>query len=222
MATTDSTTIPYGYCHCGCGQKTNLAKVNDRKKKLVMGEPRRFIAGHQSKIKIKLRLNQTTEDRFWSKVDKSDGDDACWNWTASLRVSGYGQFSINSKPFGAHRMSYQYAVGKIPDGLFVCHTCDNRRCCNPKHLFVGTHADNMQDMVRKGRSGLNTKKLSYRGGANSGEANTQHKLTVEQVRYVRQKYAEGGVLQREIAAELGVHPATILRILNGTRWAWLK
>jgi hypothetical protein len=218
MATNDSTTIPYGYCHCGCGQKTNLANINDRKKNLVKGKPRRFIAGHQSKIKTKLRLGQTTEDRFWSKVDKSGGADACWNWTASLTRKGYGQFSINSKPFTAHRISYQFAVGEIPNGLFVCHTCDNRRCCNPKHLFVGTHIDNMQDMVRKGRQAVNQKG----GSSKFGEENNQHKLTVNQVNYIRQRYAEGGIYQRELAVEMGVHVTTILRILNGKRWGWLK
>ena len=92
----------------------------------------------------------STHCRFWAKVDKSEG---CWEWTASLfSATGYGQFALTStKPETAHRMAWVLTNGDITDGLFVLHKCDNRKCCNPDHLFLGTHQDNITDMCQKGR-----------------------------------------------------------------------
>ena len=88
--------------------------------------------------------------RFWAKVNKQGN---CWEWQASLfTTTGYGQFALTSRhPETAHRMAWVFTHGSIPDGQFVLHKCDNRKCCNPDHLFLGTPQDNMVDMVRKGR-----------------------------------------------------------------------
>lgn len=88
--------------------------------------------------------------RFWSKVEKAEG---CWPWKASIfKQTGYGQFALESKrPINAHRMAWILTHGEIPDGMVVCHHCDNPLCVNPDHLFLGQQQDNMIDMATKGR-----------------------------------------------------------------------
>lgn len=145
-------------------------------------------------------------ERFWRHVRKSDG---CWEWTAST-ASGYGTFGLTRDTMvGAHRFSWKLHFGPIPPGLYVLHHCDNRRCVNPAHLFLGTAQDNTMDMVRKGRHG-NVR----------GEANANAKLTriqVDEIRATVRKNAHGvkGSEVGPAARKYGVAVATLRRVING-------
>ena len=91
------------------------------------------------------------ETRFWEKVDKSGGPNSCWNWTGAKHSFGYGSVRISRRAYKAHRVSYEWLIGPIPEGMCLLHTCDNPMCVNPSHLQVGTKMDNTQDMMKKGR-----------------------------------------------------------------------
>lgn len=98
--------------------------------------------------------------RFWTRVDRGTAN-ACWEWCGGIKGRGYGSLWIPGarQNVFAHRIAYALLKGAPPDGALVLHTCDNKPCCNPKHLFLGTHEDNMADMRAKGRAGQNTLSL---------------------------------------------------------------
>lgn len=104
-------------------------------------------------------FSQKQLDRFWSYVDCSGGPDACWPWIGLTGTSGYGKFGCAGRTLTAHRVSLALAIGHTE--LFACHQCDLKTCCNAKHLFPGTQADNIADMVSKGRQAVGVKQGTY-------------------------------------------------------------
>lgn len=144
---------------------------------------------------------QVTElERFNAKYSVTP---SCWIWKASFGSSGYGQFLLNGRLQGAHRVSYLLFVGNIPEGLFVCHKCDNKACVNPNHLWLGTHAENMRD--------LHDKKL-----AKVGEKHPMAKLAEKDVISIRNDRRKS----TEIAKDFPVTARTIRAIKSNKTWAF--
>ena len=139
--------------------------------------------------------------RFLAKVEKKDN--GCWEWTSQTTNGGYGKFNMRGKHILAHRYSYELHKGKIPEGLQVCHSCDNRKCVNPEHLWIGTSSDNMQDAVKKGRF-----------PDQKGCANYASKLTQEMIVEIKILDESKKMTRRDIAKKFNVCAGTISHLLN--------
>ncbi len=133
-------------------------------------------------------------------IRKSDNE--CWDWSGMIDDSGYASMKVHRKNEKASRMSWLMNFGEIPNGLLVCHTCDNRLCTNPKHLWLGTHQMNVTDMMSKGRH------VVTRGGA---------KLTEEQVKEIK-KLLKEGITVTEIAKTYNMKQSSISLIKLGKNW----
>lgn len=146
-------------------------------------------------------------ERFWKQV-QINGPDECWPWTGVRDRRNYGTARLRSENrcIPAHRVAYLLTYGEFDRILFVLHRCDNPPCCNPKHLFLGTHQDNMDDMSSKKR-------------ACCGEDRPQSKLTAEKVLEIRRIYAEGNISQYEVARRFGVNRSAIEKIVLRKTWA---
>ncbi len=147
-------------------------------------------------------MNISAEERFFNKI--KENAIGCWEWQAA-KCNGYGVFKLDGRTVRAHRRSWILANGSIPHGLFVLHTCDNRKCVNPDHLFLGTQAENMADKVAKERQA--------RGAANGASI-----LNEQEIIEIRQKYSSGNIMQRELAAIFGVDKTNISLIVNRVSW----
>lgn len=178
------------FCKCGCG---GLIKIQSHHKKYGVPD---YIHGHHSRGKY----IKEVASNFWEKTDKKEVH-VCWNWKAFIRPDGYGTIQsslLKSKNFLAHRLSYLLHYGELPDGLLVLHKCDNRKCVNPNHLYLGTDADNERDMVIRDR---------MKG--------------VVKVKIVKKiaKMIEQEISNKAIAKELGVSIKLVSRIKRGSNWS---
>lgn len=194
----DSQTIPYGYCQCGCGEKTRIAKKTRNPIGHRRGEPVQFVHGHNGRVPIATRL--------WERVDVRGPDD-CWEWKAGLHKTGYGKLRSDAGVF-AHRAAYWLSTGHLPGrDTVIMHVCDNPPCCNPRHLKAGTIAENMRDMVEKGR-------------AAKGERHSQARLTEKQARAAIQRVANGET-RKSVALDFGVSRTCIEALVAGKTWRHL-
>lgn len=145
----------------------------------------------------------TVVDRFWEKVNRLDGADACWEWTGAIdKSSGYGAFKVGGRRVTPHRLSLSWKLGRdVGPHLDACHTCDNRRCVRPDHLYEGTRKQNVGDCVSRGR---------HARGETVGTA----KLTEAEIVAIKASALDARALSRRFS----VHPTTVRAIRGGRSW----
>jgi len=156
-------------------------------------------------------LNKTFNKRFWSKVFIMPYDRGCWLWLGTTFPNGYGAIKAkwDWKCWLAHRAAWTLCRGPIPEGMLVCHTCDNPPCVNPDHLFLGTHLTNSQDKASKGRWGLT--------GAR-GESNGNNKVDPFTVIRIRWLYSTGLYSQDKLAKIFGTCQTNISSLVQRKTW----
>lgn len=148
-------------------------------------------------------MHRTLGQRFWAKVHRVNDATSCWNWLAGTQ-DGYGKFNDGIRNERAHRVAYRLTYGAIPKGQLIRHRCDNRKCCRPDHLLLGTIQHNMQDMMSRGRQAR-------------GERKANAKLTEAVVLDVRQRHAAGEALAA-LALQLGVSSKLLSQVCCGDIW----
>jgi len=156
------------------------------------------------------KYSQKSIDKFISKIDTTPGlgpKGDCWERNKRIR-RGYGRFRYNNKIYSSHKVAWELSHNKlVPCNKLICHTCDNRKCCNPMHLFLGTNQDNMTDMVNKKRQN----KLK-------NENNGMAKLTWIQVKEIRNLYTTGKYTMKQLANKFGVTQSCIGNIIRNKLW----
>ena len=146
-------------------------------------------------------------DKLIDKLVQTES--GCWEFVGGRTGQGYGALSINhTQQYAAHRLAYELWKGPIPTGMVVCHSCDNKPCCNPDHLFIGTHQDNKDDEISKGR---------HVKGSKQGNS----KLKEDDVIEIKRLILTGKMTLKSIGLRYGVTGEAIGLIKNGTNWGWL-
>lgn len=142
---------------------------------------------------------------FFNSLIFTNPTNGCWEWQGNFK-NGYGYFMSNKTEKAVHRIIYEQYNEKIPKGYMVCHSCDNTKCINPAHLFIGMQVDNMKDMLNKNRA-----------NKAKGENHHRAKITEEQVKIIKKKYNQG-LNMKEIQKLLNISYRTIQHICSGTSW----
>lgn len=138
------------------------------------------------------------EKRFWKYVKKTSN---CWNWIGGINKFGYGRIALKPKVLLVHRFSYELHKGNIPYDRYVLHSCDNPKCVNPAHLYLGTYKDNSRDMYSRGRAVL-------------GENRSQAKLKNDQAKEIRELYKTGNYSHRGLASKYNISSAAVFNIIH--------
>ena len=196
---------PSGLCLCGCGNPAPIAKYSFQRRGWIKGLPVCYIKGHNPSI--------DPIERFWRYANPR-GESDCWEWMSTLDTKGYGRMIVKRRQVSAHRFSWELHKGSIPKGLHVCHHCDNPRCVNPTHLFLGTQQDNMDDMNRKNRG------RHPLGGVHIVRPSSTYrcKLSEALVGEIRERYTQGNISMRTLAHEYGVSKSAITSVVTRRTW----
>lgn len=161
---------------------------------------------HKTTVFYLENIMNEIETRFWNKVDiRSENE--CWNFQGGINSTGRGIFRIGKNNIHAHRVAWMFTYGDIPENMQICHHCDNGKCVNPKHLFLGTQLDNMRDMIKKGRKVTRV-----------GEDDPKSKLTEKEVLQIRRLWKQRFYSQFKIADQFSVSRSTIQAIVEKRIW----
>ncbi len=178
------------------------SEIYRRKKGIGLEKPCQ-VCGKMVKRKAKNHFC-SPKCKFMNKIKKNKN--GCWDWEGQCNLDGYGKFFIGEKRFTASRYSYELFKGKIPKGKLVCHTCDNRKCVNPDHLWIGTCKDNIQDMIKKKRKNFL-----------KGSQIKNSKLTEKDIPEIRKMHKEG-MRKKEISSKYKVALETINDVIKKITW----
>jgi hypothetical protein len=194
--------IAYGYCHCGCGQQTAIAKKTQASQGDIAGKPRKYVRFHQPKPGRKRLSDEQFIEALWSKVNMSPGQGPkgeCWCFTGSTDDDGYGIMRrTDFPPQRVHRVVLAAKLGReLEPQEQSLHRCDNPPCVRPDHLFSGTTGDNTADCIAKRRF--------------------HHSISDETVALLRKMYAPGRVSTYALSQIFRIAPSHVWRIVNGTR-----
>ena len=149
-------------------------------------------------------MNQSTEQKFWDRV-KCGNAEVCWPWQGPLSWNGYGRVWTDDKRERSHRVAYLLSgIGDLDSGKFCLHTCDNRACCNPAHLFAGTQKENIRDCIDKGRFAV-------------GERNGRARLARPDILKIVELHSSG-MTKAAIARRFKVSESNVRHIVKGDGW----
>lgn len=165
---------------------------------------------------------ETGKKRFWSRVGNPDPSTGCREWVGSRNlppVFPYGRFKTGGTEYKAHVMAWMLTHGEIPEGILVCHKCDNPPCCNPDHLFLGTPRENLMDAIKKGR--WKPRSGYKRITGNVGENHPLAKLNRNSVLEIRTKYVRGLYGAARLAKEYGVSKPAVVAVIRRETWAYV-